>query len=92
VYNEAKKYMSRTEFQKKSASAYNSSVRNGWINDYEWLEPKIHPNGYWTYERCFEEAKKYSKVSEFMRNNGSAYVAARKNKWLNDLKNSLWTH
>ena len=38
----------------------------------------------WTYEACYEEAKKYSSRSEFKANNGSAYSSARINKWLDD--------
>lgn len=42
------------------------------------------PRGYWTYERCYEEALKYETRTDFCKNNGSAYEVARKNGWLND--------
>lgn len=38
----------------------------------------------WTYEACYEEAKKYKTRGEFQKGNGSAYNVARQNDWLND--------
>lgn len=35
----------------------------------------------WTYETCFEEAKKYKTRGEFQKGNGSAYQVVLKNKW-----------
>ena len=37
-YEEAKKYSSRTEFQKKNESAYNKARKNGWLESYYWLK------------------------------------------------------
>ena len=42
-YNEAKKYNTRSEFEKGCGAAYNSARINGWIDDYVWLERKINP-------------------------------------------------
>lgn len=42
---------------------------------------------YWIEERCYEEAKKYEKLSEFKRNSVGAYISALKNNWL---KNYTW--
>ena len=42
-------------------------------------------NGYWTYETCYEEAKKYSTRTEFCKGCGSAYEVARKNGWMDEL-------
>lgn len=101
---EAKKYKSRSEFEygKGSGTAYRIARKNGWIKDYTWFIEKQHPNGYWTYERCYTEAKKHKSRTEFMYAKGgnTAYVVARKNNWLNDytwLKNSpkpkgYWTY
>ena len=38
----------------------------------------------WTYEACYEEAKKYKTRTEFHDNNCVAYKIACKNKWIND--------
>jgi len=37
-FQEAKKYASRGEFQKHSCSAYNASLKNGWLDDYTWMQ------------------------------------------------------
>lgn len=36
----------------------------------------------WTYEACYEEAKKYKTRMEFKNGSGGAYTAAVRNKWL----------
>lgn len=39
----------------------------------------------WTKEAVFEESKKYHTINEFRKNCNTAYVVARKNKWLKDM-------
>lgn len=84
-YEEAKKYSTRTEFQKGSSGAYAVARQNKWLDDYDWFKEVHKPNEYWTYEICYEEAKKYSKRSEFKRECGGAYVVAHKNGWMDEL-------
>ena len=36
-------------------------------------------NGYWNYETCMEESKKYNTRNEFQKGNRSAYQVALKN-------------
>jgi hypothetical protein len=54
------------------------------------------PNGYWNYEHCHEEARKYKTRKEFQEKSGSAYNAALKNKWIDDYtwfeKPFRWTY
>ena len=57
-YEEAQKYESRGEYARGSHSAYNSANKNKWLDDYTWFKEKSKPAEYWTYEKCFEEAKK----------------------------------
>lgn len=38
----------------------------------------------WTYEACYEEAKKYNYKVDFIKNSRGAYDAALRNKWLED--------
>ena len=38
----------------------------------------------WTYEKCKEEAKKYSSRSEFLKKSNNAYSSSWRNKWLDD--------
>lgn len=86
-YEEAKKYKTRTEFQyaKGASAAYKKSVKNGWIKEYEWMQPKVKQNGYWNnYERCFNEAKKYKTRTEFQYAKGAsrAYKYSVQNGWI----------
>jgi len=45
----------------------------------------VQPNGYWTKERCAEEAKKHKTRTEFQRNSSGAYSAALENSWLDQI-------
>ena len=83
-YNEAKKYDTMKDFRTKSASAYNVSCKNNWIDDYVWLKIKKHKRGFWTYENCYNEAKKYKTRIDFQRGSGSAYDKALRENWIDD--------
>jgi hypothetical protein len=82
-YKEAQKYHTLKDFRKKSPTAYIAALKNGWKNEYTWLETINHKPGYWTYERCYEEAKKYKTRKQFAVGSPSAYDRASKAKWLN---------
>ena len=80
---EALKYNKRREFQKKSGSAYNTCLKNNWLDDACGHMNLIQkPSGYWTKEKCLEEALKYNKRSDFSKNSVRAYNVSRKNGWL----------
>lgn len=81
---EAKKYKTYKDFISKGSSAYQNSVRKGWIKNYTWLESEVKPKGYWTYERCKEEAEKYKTSGEFRKEGKTAYTISCKNNWLWD--------
>ena len=89
--NEAKKYKSRHEFDRGSSVAYETSRKNGWLDKFVWLNQQAHPKGYWTYEKCKEEAQKYKSIYEFQKNVPGACDASRRNGWLNEFfpKNSV---
>lgn len=42
---------------------------------------KRKPNGYWTLERCKEDAKRFSSRQEWRRSKAGGYPAARRNGW-----------
>lgn len=74
---EALKYDSRNKFQKNSAGAYLKAQRKGWLNDICGHMTELKkPNGYWTKEKCKEEALKYQTKTEFRKNSPSAYKSA----------------
>ena len=83
---EALKYKTRSEFDKKNATAYNKASKYGWLNE---ICPHMvqiqHPANYWTKEICRKEAQKYKTRGEFQDNSGSAYSKASKNRWLNEI-------
>ena len=83
-YDEAKKYKSRGEFSKNSPNAYNSALKNGWLDDYTWFNSNQKQKGYWNKENCYNEAKKYKTRRLFHIGSKGAYAAAWKNGWLDD--------
>ena len=38
---ESKKYKSRSEFRKNSGSAYDRARKQGWLDSFTWLKPKL---------------------------------------------------
>ena len=92
VFEEAKKYKTRGEFGKCCSGAYNVAWKNGWLDEMTWFISPHKPNGYWTKERVFEEAKKYQTRTEFSKSCFGAYENARQNGWLNELFPKYHSH
>ena len=79
-FEEAKKYKTRSEFQKNAPQAYHLSITNNWIDNMIWL-PKIQnvPNKHWNNKNnIINEAKKYKTRGEFRNKSYGAYRAAIK--------------
>lgn len=86
VINEAKKYNSKEEFQNKNISAFLAAHRYGFIKEMDWLvKQKQHAKNYWNVERIKEEATKYDTKTEFANKNRAAYNASRKLDIINTL-------
>ena len=83
-YEEAKKYETKNDFKKNCNEAFILAKRSKWLDKYEWLFNNRKPSGYWTYERCYEEAKKYETKTEFYKFSNGAYDRAKRKKWLDD--------
>ena len=83
-YETARKYNDLTTFSKEDQVAYVKAVRNGWLNEYTWLDRKKLPNGYWTHNLVMAEAKKYSTSGAFKKDCPSAYEAACKYDWIKE--------
>ena len=83
-FEEAKKYTTKSEFHDGSNGAYAVALRNKWIKDYTWFEDGTQKRIKWTYDSCYQEAKKYKSRGEFGKGNYSAYDKARINGWLDD--------
>jgi predicted GIY-YIG superfamily endonuclease len=86
---EAKKYSFKNNFIINSPGAYNSALRNGWLKNYTWLKLKRNPPGYWTFERCLEEAKKYGSIFSLKNNCYGAYNKIVKHKWTKQINELL---
>jgi predicted GIY-YIG superfamily endonuclease len=84
-HEEALKFNSRGDFQKKSRSAYLTSYKKGWLNDVcSHMIGIYKPDGYWNYENIKEEALMFTNRSDF-KNGSKAYAAAKQNGYLDDV-------
>ena len=84
VQEEALKYKTRNEFRKRSGGAYDSAIRNGWLDEVcsHMVLEKGDP-GYWViFENVREEALMYETRREFKKRSRGAYLSACKNGWL----------
>lgn len=92
---EALKYKTLHEFIDNAGSAYSVARKNKWLDEYTWLRSAHFRSGHWNYERCYAEAKKYTRRYDFAMGCGSAYNRAKSNGWLNDYtwftKRFRWT-
>lgn len=81
-HKEALKYNYRSEFQINNNAVYCSANRNKWLNEIcNHMIEKKHPDGYWTKEKCQEEALKYNYKSDFQKNANVAYLTSQRRKW-----------
>lgn len=93
----AKNITSRTDFLKKHQFVYNIIRKNKWENEcYAHMNELRKPNGYWTKERCKEDAKKYKTKKEWKEKSYTSRVLCIKNNWtdecckhMNDLGNLI---
>jgi hypothetical protein len=75
------------EFRKKFKNAYDAALKRGWLTEICHHLEKVNtfPKGYWTKEKCYEEALKYDNISIFQKNSPSAYGAALRNSWIKEI-------
>ena len=59
----------------------NSNNNNSNIIVHDLFKGKNKPKGYWSKEKCFDEALKYETKREFQAKSSSAFVTCFKNKW-----------
>jgi len=82
---DARKYKSRSEWQRRSCSFYKVAVRNGWVDECcRHMVATRKPAGYWDDKtECLKEALKYESVADWNRCSRSSYKAAIRNNWIN---------
>jgi predicted oxidoreductase (fatty acid repression mutant protein) len=49
----------------------------------------MKPKGYWTYEKCVNEVKKYKTCGELKKNSPSTYVISCNKNWINEICNHM---
>jgi hypothetical protein len=87
---EALKYETRGAFKHGSGDAYQAAWRNGWLDLIQGhMVEGCKPPGYWTFERCRAEALKYETRGAFQRGSKTAYAAAKKGGWLDQIRGHM---
>lgn len=86
---EALKYNSKVEYRKKSSGSYSSALRNKWLDEICGHMIPLMRRNYWTFEKCQEEALKYTKTN-FTIKYPYLYRLSRENGWLNILKYKMY--
>lgn len=82
IIEDAKKFKSRSEWQKNSPSATTMARRNGWFEDATSHMKLLVDHGKWTKKTVLKEAKKYKTKSEWGRAKNGSYGAALQHDWL----------
>lgn len=104
VIEESKKYSTRTEFKRKSNNAYDAARLLGLLDSMTWLDRKDGKLkcGYWKIKKnMMNEARKYKTKEEFKNNNLTAFLAAYRYGYIEDMpwlvtkkqhKKGYWTY
>ena len=94
----ASRYQRPVDWNNNAAGAHNAAKREGWYDEcVKHMTIKSQkPSGYWTKEKCIENALGYSEHSEWQKNEQSVYNAAFLNGWLDEItshmkKRNSWT-
>jgi predicted GIY-YIG superfamily endonuclease/nuclear transport factor 2 (NTF2) superfamily protein len=82
---EALKYKSRTEFHRKSGSAYSAANKLGILDTICSHMQKKEPWRIWTKEKCHRVALKYKTKKDFQADCSAAYSSATKNGFLDEI-------
>lgn len=98
VFEVAKQYPTRSEFQKKCLGAYTKAYKNDWLKEMTWFGDMRKNKGYWSNDKIFDEARRYKTRSDFQINSRRAYELARQKNllsqmtWFEDKKkpNGFW--
>lgn len=85
VIKEGEKYLSKTDFARKNASAYRAALAGNYLNEIKFkMKTNRKPNGYYSKERCIELSKKFIHPGEFQKKEPSAYAVSRYKGWLKE--------
>lgn len=79
---EALKYELRNKLYKGSPGAYMAMLKNNWLEQICFSMKTKSKNGYWTFEKCKEEALKYSTKKDFRINSNKVYSESCRKGWM----------
>ena len=73
-------FNNKTDLKNKYGRAYTFLLKSGDLEEacIHMCQKNVKPSGYWTKERCLEEALKYSTMKEFRNVSSAAYNASHK--------------
>ena len=75
----------RSEWMRGVSGGYNVALKNGWLDECCGHMEKIKmPNRYWNLDRCKESALKFTTRGRWRSGEGSGYVTAKTNGWLDE--------
>lgn len=83
----SKEFITIEEFNNKYPGAYKAARKNGWLDEFTWIERKrsnIKPKNYWTEELCLSVAKECKTEMEFSKKYPGAKNASYKYGWINN--------
>ncbi len=80
---DALKFQTLKDYREKG-DYYYTALHKGYIASFDWLKRACKPNGYWNYDTCYEEAKKYKNRWAFEQGCPSAKHVAIENGWIDD--------
>lgn len=89
---EARKYSTNSAWQKGSPLSYRWACKNKWLEKCSaHMATSRVPDGYWTLERCKEEARKYKTKVEWRAGDRASFSAANRQKWITECCNHMET-
>jgi len=81
---DALKYNTRNEWKKSHGYVYQFARENEWLEECcVHMEQFAYPKGYWTLDKCKEDALKYNKKSEW-KSSSPGYYATQRNEWIEE--------
>lgn len=91
---EALKYETKRQFELNNRRAYQAATSYKVIDEIcSHMISSRKPSGYWTKERCAEEALKYTSQRQFRENSSAAYDAVFRYGWIKELcSHYVWKH
>lgn len=76
-------YKTRRQWKLKSATAYVMACNNNWLEKCcKHMTAVQNPTGYWTFQRCKDDALKHKTRHAWQKAKNTGYWAAKTNKWL----------